>query len=89
MAGTSRGPELPRDGQTHLLHPLQHGLQPLGVHFAVAVQKGEDGSCGHICPPNSGPDQPYKWSGQRLVPDGANLLPAAPQSLRALRPFSG
>lgn len=37
----------------HLLHPLQHGLQPLNVHFTVAVQKREDGGRRHICPANS------------------------------------
>lgn len=64
-------PELPR-GQTHLLHPLQQGLQPLGVHLTVAVQKGEDSGCSHICPADSGPDQPCKGSRQVVLSPSAS-----------------
>ena len=83
----TEGQNSPRDRETYLLHSLQHGLQPLCVHFAVAVQKSEDGSCRHVCPTNSGADQP--WSGRDMVVLGGTqpVCSAVPSKAQALCPL--
>lgn len=47
----------PSVGLTHLLDPVQQGLEPVPVHLTVAVQESQGAALGNVSAPDPGPDQ--------------------------------